>query len=187
MEFINKIQNFIEKLDKKEFSIYIGSILGVVLILISFILFNHYRTLNNLQRKISNINEEREATQKVIEKSQYVKKQQETVNAILAQDENFKISGYFQGVLSGLGLENKKGMEQVTSNPRADGNYTETILTAQFSGMNMKQLCELLRKIEEKKRIYSKNLEVTRSKKTPQSLDVSLTIATLQPQATATE
>lgn len=45
----------------------------------------------------------------------------------------------------------------------------------------MKQLTELLYELEQKKRIYIKKLEIEKSKKTNNSIDVIITIATLLP------
>ncbi len=47
--------------------------------------------------------------------------------------------------------------------------------------MNMRELSELLNVLEQNKRVYTKELEVQKSRKSPRAIEVQLTIATLQP------
>jgi ribosomal protein S17E len=61
------------------------------------------------------------------------------------------------------------------------------LLNAKFDTMNMRQLCELLDAVEQNKRIYTKELEIIKSKKVPNTIDVNLTIATLQAKPETTE
>ena len=46
--------------------------------------------------------------------------------------------------------------------------------------MNTRELTDLLQEIERKKIVYTKDLEIDKSKKRPGTLDVSITIATLK-------
>jgi hypothetical protein len=46
--------------------------------------------------------------------------------------------------------------------------------------MSTQELATLLNEIEHKERVYTKSLDITQSK-TPRTIDVTLTIATLQP------
>jgi hypothetical protein len=47
--------------------------------------------------------------------------------------------------------------------------------------MNMQELCELLQALERVQRIFSKSIDIQRSKKIPDAIDVTLVIATLLP------
>ena len=52
----------------------------------------------------------------------------------------------------------------------------------------MKELCELLNVFEQNKRIYTKSLEIIqKSRKSPRTLEVQLTIATLKLRTEPTE
>ena len=48
--------------------------------------------------------------------------------------------------------------------------------------MTMKDLTELLKEVEQNKRVFAKELEIIASKKTANTIDVNFTIATLEPQ-----
>ncbi len=69
-------------------------------------------------------------------------------------------------------------LTRVTKTTRGE-NYEERSLEIKFTDITMKELAQLLQDIEQKKRIYSKSLEINVSKKQPHTIDVNLTIATL--------
>ena len=110
--------------------------------------------------------------------------EQKQVNAVLAKDPNFKIADYFDKLLGTLGLSQKS----VTAKPSPGlerEEYREKILNTTFEQMNMQELCELLKALEESQRIFIKELTITRSKKVSDTIDVTLIIATLQPKASS--
>lgn len=104
------------------------------------------------------------------------------MDEIIAQDPNFKIAGYFEDVLNKLGLASKKSSKLEVTTPAQEGRYQETVLNAKLSDMSMKELTELLKEIEQNKRVFAKELEITASKKTANTIDVNITIATLEAQ-----
>ena len=180
MEFLNKIQQYFNSLEQKRFFQYMMGFLAGIILIIALLLFNYYRSISRLKAQIIRINEEREETRAILDKATQVKKEQKQIDAILAEDENFKIVGYFEDLISKLGLNNKKSSIEVTS-PAREGNYQESILQAKFIGITMKDLTELLQEIELNKRVFTKELDITASSKQPGTIDVSLTIATLEP------
>ena len=115
---------------------------------------------------------------RILTRAASVQQQRKEVDAILEEDKDFKIGGYFKDVLTKLVLTSKKAVESPSQIDR-EGKYRESILNVKFTDMDMKQLSELLNEIEKNKRIFTKELEVTTSRKTPQKIDVNLTIATL--------
>ena len=144
------------------------------------IMFQYYRSVSSLKTTISLINDAREQARTILDKGQVVKKEQREIDTIIAKDENFKIGQYFEDLLAKLGLSNKSAPLEVSS-PEREGKYRESVLTAKFSGMSMKELTELLQELELNGRVFTKELEITASKKPPNSIDVTLTIATLEP------
>lgn len=179
MVIIDTIVNFIENLDEKNFYKYL-SIGGLVLIsIISIIVIRHYYAISSLRSKISIVNSLREDTKRILNKATIVEQQRTDVNAMIAEDPNFKIGGYMKELLEKQQLTSKKKLEQYIPVDRQD-NYRETILTTQFTDMTMQELTTLLNEIEQKERIYTKSLDITQSKTTG-TIDVTLTIATLQP------
>ena len=187
MAIIEKIRTFVEAIETKDFYKYISLFLFGVTLIASNIVFQYYRKVKYWKEKIKIINELREDDVKIIrEKAQHVQQQRAEVNTILAEDEDFKIGGYFKNLLTKLYLTDKKITEETAQIDRED-NYRESELNAKFEDMNMKQLAELLQKIEQNKRIFNKKLEITKSKKNPGTIEVQITIATLLPETELTE
>lgn len=182
MQFIQKIQTFLDQLDEARFYQYVSALLLGVGIIMSGLMFQYYRTIGSLKKQIQAINETREEVRILLDKAQHVKKEQKDVDEIIAQDPNFKIAGYFEEVLTKLNLASKKASKLEVTAPAQEGRYQESVLNARFSDMNMKELTELLKEVEQNKRVFAKELEIATSKKTPHTIDVNFTIATLEPQ-----
>lgn len=179
MDFIERIQDVIDSVDEKKLYTYIS--VGIILfgLGIGLFIFQYYRTINNARSAIEETNELREDAQSILGKLEQVKKQRAEVDAMLLKEPNFKIGGYFDELLKRMHLANKKTMG-TTSTADLDEKYRESIYTVKFAGMNMRELTQLLNEIEQKERLYTKRLEIQKSKKNPQTIDVDLTVATLQ-------
>lgn len=181
MELLEKVKSYIETLERRNFYLHLGILTGSILLVTIVIMFRHHTQVTYLKKQIDDINDLRETDVRgILTKAKKVQQQRAEVDAMLAEDEDFKIGGYFKDLLTELNLTNKEEQEKTSQIDRAD-NYRESILTAKFVDMSMQELTLLLSKIEQKKRIYSKELEIKKSKKTPKTLEVSITIATLQP------
>ncbi len=183
MESMEKIQAFLDRLDEKRFYQLLLIFLSFIALAMLGTMFYHYRNVRKLKQQINTVNETREEVRVILDKAQHVKKERKEIAAILAQDPNFKIAGYFQEILTKLGLTNKKASKEEVTTPAQEGQYQESVLNVRFSEMNMKELTQLLQEIEQNQRVFPKELEITASKKTPNSIDVNLTIATLEPRS----
>ena len=168
MEFIQKLQLFFDQLDETRFYQYVSIFLVTVGLIMAGLMFQYYRTISSLKKQITAINETREEVRVLLDKAQHVKKEQKDVDEIIALDPNFKIAGYFEEVLTKLGLASKKASKLEVTSPAQEGKYQESVLNARFSDMSMKELTELLKEIEQNKRVFAKELEITTSKKTCQ-------------------
>lgn len=179
MELLEKISTYIDNISKKELSRYLLISLGIIVTCFLLLVFNYYRKVRYLKKQMRILNEAREEeVKRILTRAASVQQQRKEVDAILEEDKDFKIGGYFKDVLTKLGLTSKKAVESPSQIDR-EGKYRESILNVKFTDMDMKQLSELLNEIEKNKRIFTKELEVTTSRKTPQKIDVNLTIATL--------
>jgi len=180
MEMVNKLRLSMEGLERKDFYKYMTIVLGIVIILISLFVFWYYRKVNFLMMQIEDINEVREQrVRDVLRRMDSVKKQRGHVNAILKKEKDFKIAGYFKELVTKHHLSDNK-VEDRSSTVELGNAYQEAVLSATFANITMKQLTELLKDIEEKERVYAKSLEIKKSTKTPKTIDVNITIATLQ-------
>jgi hypothetical protein len=180
MELLDKMQAYINSIDQKRFSQYLIGMLGAVTLALALLFFNYYRTVSGLKAEAIAINDLREDEKKILDKAQMIKKDQKEIDAVLAQDKNFKIAGYFKDLVEKLGFAQKDPSIEVTTASR-EGKYQESILQALFTALSMKQLTELLQEIELNKRVFIKELDITPSKKQQNSIDVTLIIATLEP------
>jgi len=187
MKFLNNIKAFIATRDKNEFYYYLIGFLAGLLIVSASIMYYQLSSVDYWRKRINDINELREEIRKVIDKDQHVLSQRAEVNKMLAETPDFKIDGYFTDLLTKLNLTTHKTLSSVTYADRGDPEYREVLLNAKFDTMNMKQLCELLDAIEQTKRVYTKELEIVKSKKIPNTIDVNVTIATLQAKPEITE
>lgn len=180
MEIIEKIYAYISDLEERRFYQYIIGFLCVIGLLMLLAMFQYYRSVRHLKSNIAQINEIREEARSILNRGQIVEKEQREIDAIIAKEEHFKIGQYLEELLAKMGLSNKKDSLDFTY-PAREGKYRESVLTARFSGMSMKELTELLQEVELNRRVFTKELEITASQKTPNSIDVRLTIATLEP------
>lgn len=185
MILLDQIRSFFDSLETKSFYHYIiGYVTGCVLIF-ALIIFYFYSSTHSLQRKIKNINSSREDEVRVIlETAAHVKQQQIMIEEILSKDVDFKIAGYFEDLLNKLGIKDKKVTSEAATTDRED-NYRKSELSAKFEDMTMKNLTELLQELEQKPRIATERLEITKSKKKPKTIEVNLTISTLLPKVEA--
>jgi len=179
MEFIDSIKQYIEQLDRQEFKRYILILFGILILLVSGIVFLYYRNLRTIRNRIAYINKQRIETRQLIERYDRVKKQQAEVNSLLEKQKDFKISQYFEQLLSRLNIAQNKTQEETVPEDVLDG-YTEWTLYATLSNLNTKKLSELLYAIEQEERIYTKELEIERSSQ-GKAINIKLTIATLEP------
>lgn len=180
MEVSQKINEFLQTINNKQFYIYSSVFIGSILFIEGFVLWRYYKKTATLKKEINFINMSREEAQDIFTRAQRVEKQQKEVDAILSQDKNFKIAGYFKDMITQLGLNEKQKIAQPQSIDR-DDNYVETVINAKFTQMNMKDITTLLQNIEQNARLYTKELEIVRSTKMPNTLEVKIIVATLLP------
>ncbi|HSW73913.1 MAG TPA: hypothetical protein VLG71_02035 [Candidatus Limnocylindria bacterium] len=181
MKAVEKIQSFIDSLEERTFYAYLAGFAGFALIFAVLIIFFYYRSLAHVEDQINFINDKRIEVKRLLTTYEQVKRQRNEVDTLFGEDVGFKIAGYFTSLLARLNLQDKKTTTDQISRVEHEGKYQETVLKAQLTDMNMKELCVLLSEIEHNKRIYTKELDITKSKKKPRALDITLTIAALEP------
>ena len=91
MRFITVLYDKISTLDKQDFYKYMAISLGVLLLIVTFMIYRFYRNVRFYHHEIENINAQRKEVQDILEKATGVKQQQADVNAMLEANPNFKI------------------------------------------------------------------------------------------------
>jgi hypothetical protein len=163
MTFFDTLRIRIQHVEVKRFVLYIGIGLGVILLCAGGLVFQYYRSIFALKKRINRVNQYREQAQDILERAQEVVTQRQQVDELLAEDTDFKIGGYFKDILHKLQLTDKKKIE-TTQNIEREDNYLE---------------------IESNPRISTRELEIKRSEKASGTIDVTLVIATLLPLSTS--
>lgn len=174
-----KIKNYIKNLDTSETYRLIGIVLGIVVLVISIMLYTYSRAIGQLQQKLVTLNKQREEVRIILEKNARVQRQQAKVDDIISENKNFKLKDYFSTVIQALNLANLVSKEPEISSEDLVLGYNEIKLDVSLSGLNMKQLTDLLYKIEQNERVYTKDLKITKNLRSP-SIDVTLVIATFE-------
>jgi hypothetical protein len=183
MAILKRVQEFITRLDMQQFYKYLAAIVGIFLVCIGIVSFLHYRRVGNLDRKLRRINQQRDEARSNLQEHALVKQQQADVDAILDKDRDFRLVRYFLSVIDKLQLRNNLTQEPTPITEDLNNGYTEVRIIATFANMNIKQVADLLYEIDKNDRVYTKELLLVKSLKSP-TLDVTLVIATLQPKAT---
>lgn len=178
MSIFIRVLEQLQHTDTKVFKKYMFILLGIIMGLFSLLTWRYYTSIAFYKKKISLLNSIREEARVIRENMVQVQTQRLRVYEMLQEEADFKIAGYFNNLLSSLHLSDNKKTEETSQIDRED-NYRESELVASLTNMNMKQLAELLYELEQKKRIYIKKLDIEKSKKSKNQLDITLIIATL--------
>lgn len=184
MVLLDRIRERLEKLDEKEFFKYGAIFLGIMFLLATGIIVRYYFKVSSLQKQMKRVNGLREDVKQILERYERVQKQRNEVNALLEKDEDFILEEYIARLAAKQRLSFV--IESRTTAPR-DDVYQEIAINAKFTNMNMRELTELLAEIEKNKRVYTKDLDIVKSKTRPGTLDVGITLATLKKAITQAE
>ena len=134
-------------------------------------------TMGSMQSSLQDVFKKENEAITLLDRLAKVKKQSEEINTILEQEPNFRIKNFYDDTIKKLNLDNKQTREaDIAEEEVLKGRYTEVRLTSQLRGVDTRQLCDLLQALEQKTRIYTKELTIT---KRDVLLDVTIVIATL--------
>ncbi len=185
MEIFEKLQTKLMTLDRKEFYRYAGIYFGTVIALTVLLVYFSLAKVSSLKSDLKKLNNRRSEVQLLLKKLKDVQRQSKEVNEVLAEDKSFRILNFFDGIVAQYNLSEKKKRDADVSEELLYKRYTEIKLTAQFRQLDMETVCKMLNEIEQKTRVYIKELSLSKTK--GGTLDVSLTIATLKPQSDTTK
>lgn len=180
MSMIIRIKRFIEELNEKTMYQYLAGFVGIIILIVALLFFIGHRQIARLQTEIAGLNRFRTDARNLLSKNAVVNERKKLVDEILTQDPSFIIKEYFQQVVSELNLTANSSKEAEVSSPQDLKNgYSEIRLDASFTGITMQQLCDLMFRLEKNRRVFIKEVSITKSFSRP-TLEVTLIIATLQ-------
>ena len=181
MVLLEYIRDYIGRYDDRQLKrafVLTGTALFFIIV---YLFYVKHKNREDFLLRISSLNKERVRTQKIISLRSLLKSERQDADLLLNEDKNFRLLDYFNILMKEIGLVPSSD-PQVAAPRDLDMGYNEIELTALFININMKQLVVLLENIDKNKRIYTKELVIDKSQKTP-TIDIKLTIATLEPVA----
>lgn len=178
MEFLRKITDFIRDLDDRDFYKYLGIILFVVLLIISFMVYRYYSQVSKYAQEIETINDRRsDEVRKLLTRMESAQKQKKDAYEMLKKNTDFNIKGYFDKILEDLNLSKYK-KEEGTVTEKAVDEYNEVEFPIELNELDMSQLCLILKELEATPRIKINYIDIKRSQNKSDAIDVSLVIST---------
>lgn len=181
MILLKKIRAFIASFESNEFNRNGALLIGCNVLLVSGIFWYYQSKTSSLQSSLREIYRKEYDANTLLDRFKEVQKQSEEVNALLEKEKIFRIMDFFDDIVQKLNLSSfKRGNFNVSEESVLNKRYTEVTIQTQFQGINTKQLCDLLQAIEQKSRLYIKELSIIKTK--GNLLIVALTIATLTAQ-----
>jgi len=182
MNFFDRLKEFALPLETSEFYRNLGIFLGSLVLITGGIMYYHHSATSELRSSLQRIHKTQQEAKQILERLKAVKKRQEEVDTVLEEDKNFKLKSFYDETIQRLNLSSYKVKEAEVSEDVLQKTYTEIKISTQLRGVSTKQLCELLQALEQKTRVYTKELTILKKN---DSLDVTLTIATLLKSQTA--
>lgn len=174
-------------LDSKTLYKYSGLFLACIVLSFVIVFYFYTSRRDDALRKIQATNARRQEIYNLIARSTTVKKQQHDVEALLTKDKNFLIAQFFKNVLGDIQLDSYSTKIPEVTEEDLDQDYVQIKLSASLSGINMRQLTDLLYKIEQNPRVFITELDIVKNNKAS-AIDCNIVISTLQPKSpTVTE
>jgi len=181
MTLVEQFKAVLDGLAEKKFYTYLLAAFGVIFVLIVLFIGYYFYARSGWYAELDELNTLRETKVKtIITQKLQLQQQKQKINEMLKDDPGFLIGKYCAELLGSLELGKNNGkIGTPTKRDLPNTQYREESLEFSLSGINMKQLVELLEKLEVKKRVYLKKLEIAKSKVRTQAIDVDITMATL--------
>jgi uncharacterized DUF497 family protein len=178
-----KIQEVIQDLDnKKQLQITIGTLVATALLLV-FFAYRFERNISDLSSKMKALNKARKETKELLSRSEIIDQQRNKVEENLEKDKNFNLEEFLRKTLEEVKLLQNLEQPNVTIN-EIEGvrtsSYEEVRLDARLKNINMRQVTDLLSKIQQQERVYTKFVEIFRSASISPTVNLHIIIGTLQ-------
>ena len=142
--------------------------------------YYYFSTIHSLKTKVQKLNKQRSDVKQILETFEKTNKNKKEIDALLAEEKEFKIKNFFDTITKQVNLDTAQNSNaETTEEIVLPKQYSELKLIGSFKNITTQQLCNLLSALEQKKRIYTKDLTIIKTKNA--TLDVTLTIATLKP------
>lgn len=180
MTLLEQIQHIIDSMDTTTWYRWVALYIGCMLVCAGGIIYIYYHSRHTWIDQSNYINEMRVQARNILKKAQGVYSQRAEVNKIIQAEPDFILPQYLQEVMSQTGITQSLNTINTTQIDRED-QYRENIASISFTNTTMRVLTKFLQAIDQNKRLYTRELDITKSKKTPRTIDVNVVITTMQP------
>jgi len=181
MSIFDTITTYIRRLDEQERLKYIGVALGLFLIAMIIFLYRFSSTTSSLRKRLQHINKQRVDAGPILLRYGQVMQQKKHVDALLQADPTFRIIEFMTTACQNTGLTSHLAKTPDRSIiPTTLDEYVEEKSSCQLHDLTMQQIVSLLDKIEQNERVYTKEIQISRSTSSPSLLDLSIDIATFE-------
>jgi hypothetical protein len=180
MNIFNNITTYIRKLDEQERLKYIGMVLGFLILSVGIFLYRFSSVTSTLQKRLLHINKQRIDAGPILLRYAQVIQQKQHVDTLLQADPNFRIIEFITTTCQELGLTSHLVKKPEPAVQTALDGYIEEKSTCQLHDITMQQIVNLLDKIEQNERIYTKEIHISRSTTSSSLLDLNVDIATFE-------
>ncbi len=158
MELINKLKDFLNTIDQKTFYKYLTALIGFFLLIMFGLIWRYYSNIDTLLTKIKNVNRQRIEIQNILTELAQVKLQEREVKELLDKDKNFRIAEFLHTIVKELDLTKNLSKDPDPIENELENGYIEVKLDPSFTDLDMKQLTDLLYKIDQnEKSLLQKN------------------------------
>ncbi|MBT3827560.1 hypothetical protein HOL34_03700 [bacterium] len=178
MKIIQQIQVFLTSHTLNEVKRALLIAAAAITALTGSLMYYRYHTLTTIYKNIRTINKRRIQAAQIIGKNTQLNEAKKYIKTLLIKDRDFMIAQFFDDNIKKQGLTSKVS-KKVTSRHALKDDYQEIRLNASLLGINTKQLVKLLHLLEEKQRVYIKELDISHASSSA-PLEVNLVIATLE-------
>jgi hypothetical protein len=182
MTLTDRIREWVKGLEDRDIYKYIAIALGIVTLLIGLLMYIYYGKVSKYTRQLQEIIMERKQAQQILSDYKAVAQQHAKIEQILTQDKNFLITKKYSEILKALGLTSHQQEEPKRTPGATVSGRTESNINSHLSGITMKQVTDLLSAIADVPQLYPKELIIRKPTPNAQTVDVDLTITTLEPE-----
>jgi len=180
MNIFNTFIAYLQQFDENEKLKYIGVIIGIIVLGSGIFLYRFSYTTNLLIKRLQRTNKLRIEAEPILLRYAQVMQQKKRVDTMLNNNPNFRTIELLTTTLRELSLSSFLTKEPEITNQNVVDGYIEQKVFCRLNGVTMQQIVNLLAKIEQNERVYTKDITITRSTSSPSVLDLVIEVATIE-------
>lgn len=179
------LSEFIHKLDKNSFRMYLIFFLGTIVLLSGTMIYYINNKSHSLIAEIKSMQKAALDTNQIIKKYQAIQFQKKTTQNLLDKEQDFEIKSFLEAFYRKHQLKPESTWIAVATPLSGNDQIEEITLQATFKGQTTEKLVKILQSLGEKEIVHIKNLKVTKEAKETISFD--LTVSTFRYRQVSTE